>query len=107
MWAQRPTYIPSSRRCSTPFSTPKRTGAATTHLTWHSAFRVSFAMDRSTGRPGLHRRPRRFRMLVLILLIAAFILFVLAAFGVGGRFNLVAAGLACWVLAVLLPSIHG
>jgi hypothetical protein len=34
----------------------------------------------------------------LVLLIAAFILFVLAAVGVSGRFNLVAAGLACWVL---------
>ncbi len=45
-------------------------------------------------------------MIELILLIAAFILFVLAAFGVGGRFNLVAAGLACWVLAALIPSIH-
>lgn len=45
-------------------------------------------------------------MLVLILLIAAFILFLLATFGVGSRFNLVAAGLACWVLAVLLPGLH-
>lgn len=45
-------------------------------------------------------------MIELILLIAAFILFVLAAVGVGGRFNLVAAGLACWVLAILLPQVH-
>jgi hypothetical protein len=38
-------------------------------------------------------------MLTMILLIAAFILFVLAACGVsGGRVNLLAAGLACWVL---------
>jgi len=42
----------------------------------------------------------------LILLIVAFILFVLAAFSVGGRFNLVAAGLALWVFAVeLLPHL--
>jgi len=41
-------------------------------------------------------------MLKLILLIAAFVCFVLAAFGVGGRINLVAAGLALWV-ATLIP----
>lgn len=45
-------------------------------------------------------------MLTLILLIAAFILFVIAAFGVGARFNLVAAGLACWVLSVILGGVH-
>ena len=38
-------------------------------------------------------------MIALILYIAAFILFVVAALGVGSRFNLVAAGLACWVFA--------
>jgi hypothetical protein len=44
-------------------------------------------------------------MVSLILLVAALILFVLAAFGVaGGRFNLVAGGLACWVLSVLLQG---
>jgi hypothetical protein len=43
-------------------------------------------------------------MIALILLIAAFILFVIAAIGVGTRFNLVAAGLACWVLAVIIGS---
>lgn len=37
------------------------------------------------------------------LLIAAFVLFLLATLGVpGGRFSLVAAGLACWVLSTLL-----
>ena len=47
-------------------------------------------------------------MIALILLIAAFILFLLATFGVGSRFNLVAAGLACWVLAVgVLPHLGG
>jgi hypothetical protein len=43
-------------------------------------------------------------MIGLILLIAAFILFVIAALGVGGRFNLVAAGLACWVLSIIIGS---
>ena len=47
-------------------------------------------------------------MIALILYIAAFILFVIAAFGVGSRFNLVAAGLACWVFAAaLLPHLGG
>lgn len=41
----------------------------------------------------------------LVLLIAAFILFVLAAISVPvPRVNLVAAGLACWVLAQLLSG---
>ncbi len=41
--------------------------------------------------------------LSMILLIAAFILFVLAAIPVVvTRVNLVALGLACWVLSVLL-----
>lgn len=34
----------------------------------------------------------------LILWIVAAVLFALAFFGVGGRFNLVAGGLFCWVL---------
>ena len=38
----------------------------------------------------------------LLLLLVAFILFVLAAFGVGSRVNLVAAGLALWVLVPLI-----
>lgn len=38
----------------------------------------------------------------LVLLIAAFILFVIAAFNVPARFNLVAAGLACWVLTSIV-----
>jgi hypothetical protein len=48
-------------------------------------------------------------MVSTILLIAAFILFVLATFGIpqAPRFNLVAAGLACWVLASLVPLLHG
>lgn len=38
----------------------------------------------------------------LILLVLAFISLVLGAFGVASRVNLVAAGLALWVLAVLI-----
>lgn len=45
-------------------------------------------------------------MITVILLLAAFILFVLAAAGVAARVNLLAAGLACWVLAQLLPLLH-
>ena len=38
----------------------------------------------------------------LILLVAAFVLFVIAAIGIpSGRFNLIAAGLACWVATIL------
>ncbi len=41
-------------------------------------------------------------MLATILLVAAFVLFVLSAIGVpAGRVNLLAAGLACWVGAQL------
>lgn len=47
-------------------------------------------------------------MLSTILLVAAFVLFVLAAIGIPQppRFNLMAAGLACWVLALLVPAIR-
>ena len=39
----------------------------------------------------------------LILIVFAFVFFVLAALGVpSGRFNLTAAGLACWVATLLL-----
>lgn len=42
----------------------------------------------------------------IILLIAAFILFVIAAIGVPvpPRFSLIAAGLACWVLSIILAG---
>jgi apolipoprotein N-acyltransferase len=43
-------------------------------------------------------------MLYTILLVFAFVLFVIAAFPVACRFNLVAAGLACWVLTELLHA---
>lgn len=40
----------------------------------------------------------------LILLVLAFILFLLAAFGVAvPRVNFMALGLACWVLTLLVP----
>jgi hypothetical protein len=61
---------------------------------------------------GLARyQPERLRaraMISTILLVLAFVLFLLAAAGVPAppRFNLVAAGLACWVLASLVPVIH-
>ena len=43
-------------------------------------------------------------MLSTILVIAAFILFVIAAFPTASRINLVAAGLACWVLSTLVGT---
>ena len=45
-------------------------------------------------------------IIVLLLLVLAFFSFVLAAFGVGlGRVNLLALGLAFWVLAVQVPHL--
>lgn len=40
----------------------------------------------------------------LILLVFSFVLFTIAAFNVPARFNLVAAGLAFWVLSELLDG---
>jgi len=48
-------------------------------------------------------------MLSIILMVFAFVLFALAAFGVPNppqRWNLVAAGLAAWVLSLLLGGLH-
>lgn len=46
--------------------------------------------------------------MTLVLLIAAFILFIVAGLAVPvPRVNLVAFGLGCWVLAELLPRIAG
>jgi hypothetical protein len=42
----------------------------------------------------------------LILLVVAFVLFVLATFNVASRINLVAAGLALWVLVPLLQILR-
>lgn len=44
-------------------------------------------------------------MLTTLLLLIAFICFVLAAFGVASRVNLIAAGLAAWVATHLLPAL--
>lgn len=45
-------------------------------------------------------------MLHTILLVAAFVLFVLAAIpAVSTRINAVAAGLACWVLSIILAGV--
>lgn len=47
-------------------------------------------------------------MLTFVLLLAGFILFILAAMAVPvPRVNLVAAGLACWILTVLIASWPG
>lgn len=46
-------------------------------------------------------------MLFILLLGAAFLLFVLSALGVGGdRFNLLAAGAACAVLVPLIQRLN-
>jgi len=44
-------------------------------------------------------------IVILVLLIVAFICFVVAALGVTTRINLVAAGLACWVLTALIGQL--
>jgi hypothetical protein len=42
-------------------------------------------------------------VIALALLIAAFVLFALAAVGVAsGKYSLIAAGLACWALSALM-----
>lgn len=48
-------------------------------------------------------------LIVLVLYLVALILFAITFFGVGSRFNLLAGGLFCWLLAVLLGSgaLHG
>lgn len=40
----------------------------------------------------------------LLLYLVSFICFVLAAFGVAARVNLIAVGLACWVLIPLIAT---
>ena len=45
-------------------------------------------------------------MISLVFLIAALVLFIIAALGVpSSRFNLVAAGLACWVASLLVSKL--
>lgn len=45
-------------------------------------------------------------MVSTILLVFAFVLFVIAALNVPSRVNLLAAGLACWVAASLAAAWH-
>jgi hypothetical protein len=44
-------------------------------------------------------------MVSTILLVFSFVLFCLATFNVSARWNLIAAGLAFWVLSVLLGGL--
>jgi len=44
-------------------------------------------------------------LITLILLVFAFVLFAIAAFNVPSRVNLIAAGLAMWVLAEILGHV--
>ena len=46
-------------------------------------------------------------MLALVFMLVALILFVLAAFNVGARYNLTAAGLAFLTAGLLVPMLHG
>ena len=48
---------------------------------------------------------REVRMLALILLVFAFVLFTVAAFRTSARFDLIAAGLACWVASQLVGAV--
>lgn len=45
-------------------------------------------------------------MITMLLLLLAFVCFTLAAFGVSSRLNLVAVGLALWVLTELIPALQ-
>ncbi len=45
-------------------------------------------------------------MITTILLVFAFVLFCLSTFNVSAKWNLVAAGLAFWVLSILLGGLH-
>lgn len=44
-------------------------------------------------------------MTILILLIAALVLFILAGFGTPSRFNLIGFGLACYIAAELVGRV--
>lgn len=47
-------------------------------------------------------------LLIVILLVLGLVLFVLAALSLpAGRINLTAAGLACWILTVLMQAWPG
>lgn len=45
--------------------------------------------------------------IVLVLLIIGAVCFGLATFGVASRINLIAAGLLCWILTQLIPTVAG
>lgn len=49
--------------------------------------------------------PLVMEVFVLIMLLCGFVCFVAAAFGVATRINLIAAGLAFWILTVLVPAL--
>lgn len=51
------------------------------------------------------RVPMDMETFVLIMLIAGFVCFLAATFSVATRFNLVAAGLAFWILTALVPAL--
>lgn len=44
-------------------------------------------------------------LLILLLLVAGAACFGLAAFGVSARINLVAMGLLCWIVTVIVPAL--
>jgi hypothetical protein len=44
--------------------------------------------------------------MTLILMVIAFVCFLLAAAGVNSKVGLVALGLACWVLTIILPALR-
>ena len=46
-------------------------------------------------------------MLITICRCFAFVCFVLAIFPIPARFNLVALGLACWMLTLVIQAFHG
>jgi hypothetical protein len=48
----------------------------------------------------------KFRMIHTILLVFAFVLFVLGALPIPSRINLISAGLACWVAAELFTALR-
>jgi hypothetical protein len=43
-------------------------------------------------------------MFSVVMIVFAFVLFVLAGFNVGGKFNLIGFGLACLTLGLWLPQ---
>ncbi len=44
-------------------------------------------------------------VLIVVLLVLGFICFAAATGGMPARFNLVAAGLACWILTEMIPAL--